>query len=150
MAVWGDSFSLPNAKDAKLAIPLDAADFLRIAEPTGALFAVLTQFFGDAAHGRVKAVYTRGGLFRSAWISTSAGLLQISPYVYVPHEAIVPALAAKDPFALIYVWRSSSDTEWSVAMKHDLTIDGCNRATGDKPLSPADAASWVIENVRKK
>ncbi len=86
LALWGDSFSARNPRDANLAMPLDAADSLPLAEPLGAFVVLLTALFEDEIH----AVSARGGLpgFQS--------LLE-SQFVYVPHDVLVPgALTAGD------------------------------------------------------
>jgi len=79
MALWGDSFALRNPRDKNLAVPLDAADSLPLAEPLGQLVVLLTALFED----EVCAVSARGGLaeFQS---------LLANPFHYVPHDIIVP------------------------------------------------------------
>lgn len=79
VALWGDSFAAANPRDRNLAVPLDAAQLPPVAEPLGAMAVLLTALFEDD----VRAVCARGGLvgFQS--------LLE-SPFVYVPHDCIVP------------------------------------------------------------
>jgi hypothetical protein len=86
VALWGDSFAATNLHDKNLAAPLDAADAPTLSEPLGELVVMFTALFEDD----VRAVSARGGLvaFQS--------LLE-SPFVYVPHDVIVPgALTAGD------------------------------------------------------
>jgi dienelactone hydrolase len=86
IALWGDSFSPRNPRDKNLAVPLDAADSIPLAEPLGGLVVLLAALFEDD----LRAVSARGGLpgFQS--------VLE-SPFVYVPHDVIVPgALTAGD------------------------------------------------------
>src|SRR5206468_1247626 len=83
---WGDSFATRNTLDKNLAVPLDAAESLPLAEPLGALVVLLTALFEDDIH----AVSARGGV-------TGFQSLLESPFVYVPHDVIVPgALTAGD------------------------------------------------------
>jgi hypothetical protein len=77
--VWGDSFAPTNPKDFNPAIPLDAPDLPRYAEPGAALLARLAVRYPDG----VKLYYASGGLLHEADVLTS-------PYLYVPHDAIVP------------------------------------------------------------
>jgi cephalosporin-C deacetylase-like acetyl esterase len=79
VGLWGDSFSPANAKDAKLAVPLDAANFPAQAEPLGGLLALFGALFEDS----IRACYVHGGL------SGYQSVLQ-SPFIYVPHDAMVP------------------------------------------------------------
>jgi dienelactone hydrolase len=86
VVLWGDSFASRNPRDRNLAVPLDAAESLPLAEPLGALVVLLTALFEEEVH----AVSARGGL-------TGFQSLLASPFVYVPHDVIVPgALTAGD------------------------------------------------------
>jgi dienelactone hydrolase len=142
LAMWGDSFAKTNAQEAKLAVPLDAGDFPQIAEPNGALLATLHNFMN-----RSKAIYTRGGYRELTWVQDSPSRklisVQDSPYIYLPHEAIVPAIAAKHLGALSSIWLLSDSA------KYEETVDARNRLVGEKPRAPVDAAKWVIEHLRK-
>ncbi len=80
LAVWGDSFSPPNPAVGRFAMPLDAPDLPRHAEPGGALLASLAKLVEPG----VVVAYTRGGTLFSVH-----DLLK-SPYLYVPHESIIP------------------------------------------------------------
>src|SRR6185437_285032 len=82
LAVWGDSFARTNAAGANVAVPLDAPDLPAIAEPGGAILAGLASLFEPS----VTVVYTNGGL-------KSRTILD-SPYIYIPHEAVVPGVVA--------------------------------------------------------
>jgi dienelactone hydrolase len=86
VALWGDSFAARNPRDRDVKAPLDAAEPPALAEPLGALVVMLTALFEDDIH----AVSARGGL------AQFLSLLE-SPFVYVPHDNIVPgALTAGD------------------------------------------------------
>ncbi|MCI0380841.1 MAG: hypothetical protein L0215_24935 [Gemmataceae bacterium] len=80
IALWADSFAPVNPPTRNFAVPLDAK-LPDHAEPGAATLALLTAFVNKD----VKAVYARGGLvsFRS---------LLRSPFLYVPHDAIVPGI----------------------------------------------------------
>ena len=87
LAVWGDSFAKRNAEEANLRVPLDAADFPLIAEPGGEHLALFAALYEDG----VRLIYTRGGL--GGVLATLGG-----PYLYVPHEAIIPGNASLPEF----------------------------------------------------
>jgi hypothetical protein len=86
LALWGDSFAPVNPEGRRLAVPPDASHQPETAEPLGGLLALLAGLFEDD----LRAVYIRRGLvgYRS---------LLDSPFVYVPHDALVPgAIPAGD------------------------------------------------------
>jgi hypothetical protein len=86
IALWGDSFADRNPRDKNLAVPLDAAESLPLAEPLGGLVVLLAALFEDD----IRAVSARGGF------AELQSLLE-SPFIYVPHDVIVPgALGAGD------------------------------------------------------
>ncbi len=86
IALWGDSFASVNDARGNLAVPWDAAKLPPQSEPLGGLLAL----FGALYEPHVQAVYARGGL--SGYLA-----LLHSPFLYVPHDAIVPeALTAGD------------------------------------------------------
>jgi hypothetical protein len=86
VALWGDSFAGRNPREANLAVPLDAADSLPLADPLGVFVVLLTALFEDEIH----AVSACGGL-------TGFQSLLESPFLYVPHDVIIPdALSAGD------------------------------------------------------
>ena len=79
LALWGDSFTPVNTRDAEFAAPHTAAQRPAAAEPLGGLLALLGALFEPD----VKAVYVRGGLsdFRSALER---------PFCFLPHDVVVP------------------------------------------------------------
>ena len=133
LALWGDSFAPANAKDARIAVPHDAPDFPRIAEPGADLTVLLAALFEDG----VAAVYTRGGLdadFRTA-----------PPYLYVPHDAVLPGFDTPQLSA-----RRFAEAYLKEPVKREARVDAQNRPTGDEPMSPADAAAWVVGKLGAK
>ena len=116
ISVWGDSTREGNSAGIKLAVPLDH-DEREISEPNGANLALLAAMFEDG----VIAVIARGGL-------DSVGSMFAGPHLSIPHEAVFDALPRKtDKPTLI-----------------DGTVDAQNRRVGDKPVSPAAAAVWLV------
>lgn len=124
VAVWGDSFAKVNDPTAAVAFPLDSGNLPAVAEPGGAILASLAGAFEDQV-----VVYARGGL---ATLSAFD-----SPYLYVPHESIVPGVAALGGYLTS-----------GKAFQRDAVVDAQNRPTGDKPMSLADAAAWVVGKLK--
>jgi cephalosporin-C deacetylase-like acetyl esterase len=127
IGVWGDSFAKINAAAMNPKVPLEL-DLPEIAEPGGALLAELTGLFEDD----VRSVYANGGL-------TARDNLR-SPYLYVPHEAIVPgAVRIGDRDALEPVLADK--------LLSGLRVNGLNQKSG-KAVSPADAAKSMVRQLR--
>ncbi len=131
LVVWGDSFAKVNAADAKLAVPLDA-ESPAVSEPGGANLALLAGLFEDG----VVAVCARGGL-------AANGSLTAGPYLYVPHDAVIPGPVPLTESVLPVV------TATRIAVLFDGPVDAQNRQTM-KPQANAEIANWVIEKVRGK
>jgi hypothetical protein len=86
IALWGDSFAPVNPTERDLCVPLDAAALPNQAEPLGGLLAL----FGALFEEDVRAVFARGSLI-------SFHSILDSPFLYVPHDVVVPgALAVSD------------------------------------------------------
>jgi hypothetical protein len=128
VALWGDSFAPVNAASAKFAVPLDVTNPNAICESNGDALVRLASAF--ELNNNVRCLYTRGRL--------DAQKLFDSPYVYYPHEAIVPGVSAAGG------WFSNARN-----MKFDARTDGLNRAASDNALSPAQAAEWVLGTFRR-
>jgi dienelactone hydrolase len=127
LALWGDSFAPVNAPRRRLEVPPDVANQPDQAEPLGGLLALLGALFEDD----VRAVYARGGL-----VSYQA-LLQ-SPFLYVPHDALVPgALEAGDLADVAAVLAPRP-------LRLERLVDGLNRLVPSEALAtgyaPARAA----------
>ncbi len=86
IALWGDSFAPTNAADANFRMPRRIDGRPQTSEPLGGLLALLGALYDDD----IKAVYSQGCV--SGFDSALA-----SPFVYLPHDTIVPgAIAAGD------------------------------------------------------
>jgi len=116
LALWGDSFAevnVPPFPDK----PLESSDCPREAEPLGGLLALFAALFEEG----VKAVLVRRGL-------ASFEAMLCSPFVYVPHDIIVPgALTAGD----------LSDVAASLAplpLRFEGLVDGRNCAVSEPEL----------------
>lgn len=128
IALWGDSFAEPNGA-GDLAAPLDAEKLPRNAEPLGAL-AVM---FAGLADENVKAIYARGGL------SSYADAIK-QPYVYLPHDVIVPGAAVGPSL------ESVRNALGKRAVFVD-TVDAQNRLVHRGTEKPAE---WLISKLKEK
>jgi len=149
-ALWGDSFQPPNAEGTDFQVPKRVSGRPKFSEPLGGLLALLGALFEDD----VKAVFVRGGL--SAYGDVLSG-----PYVYVPHDVIVPGVLNKGDLAAVAAALPPC------RLQFDSLVDGLNRslsldkvrsqyavalksyqATAPKSLSIANgrsnAASWLL------
>jgi len=118
VAFWGDSFAPVNPPDRVLKVPWDAGRMPNQSEPLGGLLALLGALFED----EVRAVAVRGGLI------SYASLLQ-SPFLYVPHDAVVPgAVTAGD---LVYVAVSLAPCP----LRMEGLVDGRNRRVPAETLA---------------
>lgn len=126
LALWGDSFAPANLPDRRLDVPPDAAKQPDQAEPLGGLLALLVALYEDD----VVAVHARGGL-------VSYESLLASPFLYVPHDVLVPGvLAAGDV----------SDVTAALAprpVRYVGAVDGLNRRTADD-----QDIRWLLPHLR--
>jgi len=128
IALWGDSFAEPNPPDRRFAVPLELDDSPRLAEPMGGLVSLLGALYEE----EVRAVHVRGGL------ASYRSILE-SPFVYVPHDAIVPgALLAGD---LDGVVRALAPR----AIRQEAQVDGLNRRVGREEVA---GPGWLLEALR--
>jgi hypothetical protein len=129
VALWGDSFAPANPAEARLEVPWDAPKLPEFAHPAGAMAALFGMLFDEG----VKAAYARGGL------ESFSSVLR-SPFLYVPHDALVPgALTVGD---LPDVAAALSSRGW----RHDGAVDGLNRRTGPE-ASDASPARWLLSRI---
>ncbi len=127
LAIWGDSFAKVNAKEMKLAVPLDV-ESPAVSEPNGANLALLAGLLEE----NIVAIYTRGSINDSQSIVSG-------PYFYRPHESVIlglpelPATLAKlKPKLPVLV---------------DATVDAQNRSTSTAK-SGAEIVEWLIAKLR--
>ena len=132
VAVWGDSFADSNARDAKLAVPLEAGDQPAIAEPGGANLALLAELFETD----LACVYAGGGLEYVAFLPGA-------PYFYLPHEALVPApVTIMDA---VFVLTPSSRPVF-----HGVGLSSLNQPTDRRVPEPAVIVPFVIDELKAK
>jgi dienelactone hydrolase len=134
LAVWGDSFTPPNAPERDLKLPHGVPEEGATSEPLGGLLALLLSLYEED----VRAVYARGGLvgFQSALSS---------PFLYLPHDVVIPgALTAGDIGAL-----TSGIVPRPLALVG--LVDGLNRVVDRKTAEAAYAhtsRAYQTANVR--
>ncbi len=120
VTLWGDSFAATNSPDRDLKVPLDVDKLPAHAEPLGGLLALLGGLHEDS----VRAIYVRGGL------SSYQSLLD-SPFVYVPHDAVVPgAVTAGDLCDVAAAFAPRP-------LRLEALVDGLNRPVGNATLTKA-------------
>jgi dienelactone hydrolase len=160
IALWGDSLAPVNPSGPSLAVPLDAAKLPDQAEPLGGLLAL----FGALYEPEVCAVYARGGL------SGYRALLD-SPFVYVPHDALVPgALTAGDlcdvasalaprPLRLegLVDGRNRREAAEGLAARYAPTRAAYRTAgkaerftLAEEPAAAAEVARWLLAQLGRK
>ncbi|MFP6700244.1 MAG: hypothetical protein VB861_00785 [Planctomycetaceae bacterium] len=109
-ALWGDSFATPNPTDTDFQVPKRVNRRPAFSEPLGGLLVMLGALFEDD----VTAVYSHGNL--SGYLDALA-----SPYVYIPHDVVVPGVLTGGDLA---------DLAAALApcpMRLDGVVDGLNR-----------------------
>jgi dienelactone hydrolase len=125
VAMWGDSFAVPNARTANLAVPLDAENFPAFAEPLGGLLGQLGALF----EGDVRVIYLHGGL-------TGYQALLQSPFCYVPHDTTIPGALTEGDLC---------DLAAALAprpLRMEALVDGLNR------LVPGETLTRTFEATR--
>jgi dienelactone hydrolase len=113
---WGDSFAPVNSAKDRTAAPLDARQPAH-AEPLGGLLALLAAL----SEKDVQGIYVRGGL------SSYRSLLE-SPFLHVPHDAIVPGMLTVADLP---------DLTEALVPRHvrlEGLVDGLNRRVDEKGL----------------
>lgn len=135
LAVWGDSFARVNAERARVRVPLDAADFPAMSEPAAELLTLYVALYEDG----VKAIHTHGG------VRLMPHAIVYNPYLYVPHECIVPNAISLNEFI---PQPTTFSTPWNFSGFVDETNQVGRRGHWAAP-SQADA-KWVIEKLTAK
>lgn len=134
IALWGDSFAPVNSADKDLAAPLDAADLPPSSEPLGGLVVLLTMLLDET--DEIEAVYAGGSL-------VSFQSLLGSPYVYVPHDIIIPgAIPIGDLLVVMEVLASRK-------VRLSRQVDGQNRLVKEKEPEEQAPAAWFKEILHK-
>jgi hypothetical protein len=134
IALWGDSFAPVNPAGKDLAAPLDAADLPASSEPLGGLVVLLTALLDETAE--IKAVYAGGSL-------VSFQSLLDSPYVYVPHDVIIPgAIPIGDLPVVMEVLASRK-------VRLARQVDGQNRLVKPEEPDKPSPAAWLKEALAK-
>jgi hypothetical protein len=135
IAIWGEAFHTPNEKTTKLAVPLDAPNFPHIAEPAAPLLALLAGLYEE----NVALIYTHGGLAKYASLFDQ-------PYVYVPHDAVVPGIVAVGDIPALVAALAPRPVQQEAA------IDATNRLVGAQPQAnhPLAAAKDIIAKLRRR
>lgn len=131
IALWGESFTSPSAKDAVFKYPR-RVDRPNESDPLGAQLVLFTSLLEDD----LCATVTRGGL-----VSYMSALE--TPFVQIPHGTVVrdvftagdlPSLAAALP---------------SGRLLRIAQVDGLNRAT-EGPSDPESIAAWLLERLNSR
>ncbi|HCD01581.1 MAG TPA: hypothetical protein DER64_13760, partial [Planctomycetaceae bacterium] len=108
--LWGDSFASPNSANTDFQVPKRVSGRPTFSEPLGGLLVMLAALFEDD----VTAVYAHGSL--SGYLDAVT-----SPYVYIPHDVVVPGVLTKGDLA---------DLTAALApcpIRLDSVVDGLNR-----------------------
>jgi dienelactone hydrolase len=133
-ALWGDSFKPANARDTDFQVPRRVSGRPRFSEPMGGLLALLGALFEED----VKSVFIRGGL-------SGYGDVLSSPYVYVPHDVIVPGVLTKGDLADVAAALPPC------RLKLEGMVDGLNRTlSADKVRSLYDCAVKSYQTATPK
>lgn len=128
VALWGDSFAPANPAGKDLAAPLDAANLPPSSEPLGGLVVLFTALLEKEQD--IRAVYSRGSL-------VSFQSLFESPYVYVPHDVIIPgAIPAGDLPSVV----DALAPRKIVLIRQ---VDGQNRLVKPEEADEPSPAAWL-------
>ncbi len=120
-ALWGDSFTPPNAPNTNFKIPKRVSGRPRFSEPLGGLLALGAALYEDD----VDAVYIQGGLV--SYRDVLSG-----PFVYIPHDVVLPGVLAQGDLPLL----SATLASQSLRIHCQNPVDGLNRTL---PLKTARA-----------
>lgn len=124
IALYGDGLSPANDPKLPIAAPhgltKDVADLPQLCEPLGTDACLLAGLYDDY----VDAIYAGGGLV------SQASILE-APYFYVPHDAIVPGVAATADTADLIAAQSAR--VWAADLR-----DGANRPITEEHRASAE------------
>lgn len=129
-ALWGDSFAKLNPADFNPAVPHDAPDLPLIGEPGMATLALFAPLYEDA----IDPVMVYGKTYSPSSVFSS-------PYVYVPHDSVIPGMTA--------VAYTPAEVHWPLDF---AKIDGVNRRRGFDNARPEAnvAADLLIAKLKAK
>ncbi|MFN0018155.1 MAG: acetylxylan esterase [Pirellulaceae bacterium] len=133
IALWGDSFAPVNPVGKDLAAPLDAANLPPSSEPLGGLVVLFTALLENEKD--IRAVYSRRGL-------VSFHSLLESPYVYVPHDVIIPRAIMVGDLPLVM------DALSLRKIRIVGQVDGLNRLVKPEEPDELSPAAWFKEALR--
>ncbi len=125
-SIWGESFAPVNPLDTDFQVPKRVSGRPHFSEPLGGMLAMLTALYEDD----IKAVYVRGNVASYQDVLTG-------PYVYIPHDVVVPGVLAKGD--LVDLAASLAPCQLCL----DRLVDGLNR-----PLS-SDDVRMIYEPIIK-
>jgi hypothetical protein len=111
-------------------VPLDAPDLPGYAEPGGAALVLLAGLYETG----VKAVHTHGGMLANATIL-------FEPYVYVPHEVIIPGAHRLGELPALTDNRAQPQ-------KHSGRVYGPN--SQGPTIRPTEMADWIARQLAAK
>ena len=133
IALWGDSFAPVNPADKDLAAPLDAANLPASSEPLGGLLVLFTALLEPEKD--IRAVYSRGSLI-------SYQSLLASPYIYVPHDVIIPRAIMAGDLPVV------ADALASRKLRLVRQVDGQNRLVKPEEKDDPSPATWLKEALK--
>lgn len=134
IALWGDSFVPVNPAGKDLAAPLDAANLPPSSEPLGGLVVLFTALLENEKD--IRAVYSRRSL-------VSFQSLLECPYVYVPHDVIIPGAIPAGDLPLV--------AQALASRKLHLVgqVDGQNRLVKPEEPDEPSPVAWLKEALAK-
>jgi len=132
-ALWGESFADVNAPGRPLAVPLEVDPFPALAEPLGAMLALLVAVYET----EVEVVHGRGGLLEYA------SLLR-SPYLYVPYDALPPGL-----LTVADVTDLATAEHAPRGLRLVDCVDGLNRRVPSPPADPP-VERWLLDKLTRR
>ena len=134
IGMWGDSLAKVNKKTAKLAIPLDAT-MPHFAEPCGGNLAALGALFEE----KVKASYVAGQFENDDSLCSG-------PYLYIPHDGVIPGGAIYDDTLYMVVAKLS---RLYFALIWAKRVDGYNRIVATELGNPVGRCELTGEAIAK-
>ena len=127
--MWSDSFAKVNPREIKTAIPLDSQELPEFGEPGAATLALLVTLYENDA----------GFVVINGWTERFDTILS-SPYVYIPHDSVIPGSAALGDHMLT-----------RMCLCYEFTrINGVNQRFGGPPPTQQYATEFLIQKLKTK